>query len=242
MKKLIKEKFPFLIRIAGACFHFYLKNHYRLLSSEKVFTEIYKKNRWKGISQSGIGSSLEETEIIRKKLPKLFLELKVKSLLDIPCGDFYWFKEIELGSISYIGADIVEDIIIKNKKYENKNRTFIKLDLCYDSIPKVDLIFCRDLFQHLPTKDISKAITNIKKSYSKYLITSSHLSTKLNKEIIKGEYRELNLLLPPFSFPKPLKIIDEKFVREGFPMKSLLLWNVEDLPENLENAKLNRRN
>lgn len=32
----------------------------------------------------------------------------IKSILDIPCGDFSWMKKIELDGIEYIGADIVK--------------------------------------------------------------------------------------------------------------------------------------
>lgn len=35
----------------------------------------------------------------------------VRSVLDIPCGDFFWFKEIKLDLDSYIGGDIVAPLI-----------------------------------------------------------------------------------------------------------------------------------
>ena len=35
-------------------------------------------------------------------------------MLDIPCGDFYWMKEVDLKDIEYIGADIVDELIKKN--------------------------------------------------------------------------------------------------------------------------------
>lgn len=38
---------------------------YQFISSEKIFTDIYKNNRWKGLeSRSGIGSDLKSTEHI----------------------------------------------------------------------------------------------------------------------------------------------------------------------------------
>ena len=155
-------------------------------------------------------------------------------MLDIPCGDFNWLKEVDLDFLSYTGADIVSDIIHQNnERFAKKNREFIQMDILTDELPTVDLILCRDLFTHIPLHDIFKAINNIKKSHSTYLLASSHIlhpGVKANYEIITGQHRPINLLLSPFSFPKPLTIIDEKIsLKER--NKRLLLWKISDLPK-----------
>jgi len=200
------------------------------MSVETIFTDIYRKNKWSGVSRSGPGSELQQTETIRALLPELFKELQATSLLDIPCGDFFWLKEINLDFLSYVGADIVEDIIRYNRKhYSSWNRTFIKLDILTDILPKVELILCRDLLVHFSFNDIFKAVKNIRKSGSKYLLTTSFMSTAENHDIVTGTWHPLNLLLPPFSFPRPIKIIDEKSPVVAARNKSLILWNVSDL-------------
>ncbi len=200
------------------------------MSVEGIFTDIYRQNSWGGISKSGVGSDLIQTKIIRSELPSLFKELEVTSILDIPSGDFFWLKELDLRLLSYTGADIVEDLIIhNNEKYKLKNRKFVKLDILQDDLPKVDLILCRDLFIHFSFNDIWKSINNIKKSGSKYLLTTSYTTTKKNREIVTGEWHPLNLQIPPLSFPQPLRSIDEKpTIKQDFG-KSLLLWKVSDL-------------
>jgi len=202
-----------------------------LYPSESIFTEVYKQHVWgNGPSLSGEGSDLEHTKTLRNELPNLLQEFKVESMLDIPCGDFYWLKEVNLDFLTYIGADIVEHIIQENNnKYAKKNRTFMKLDISNYNLPKVDLIFCRDLFQHLSFKDIFKSLDNIKKSGSQYFLTSSHLSIKSNKDSVTGGARSLNLLHPPFSFPEPIKILSENFTEKESEDKSLLLWKINDL-------------
>jgi len=200
------------------------------MSVESIFTEIYRENRWSGISRSGVGSDLTQTKVIRAELPKIFSQLGISSILDIPCGDFFWLKEVDLGSIPYTGAEIVDEIIVKNKeKYAKKNRKFVKLDILNDRLPKVDLILCRDLFIHFSFNDIRKSLSRIKESNSKYLLTTSYISTKKNQDIATGEWRPLNLLIPPFSFPTPLRIINEKSTIKHDFSKSLLLWKVENL-------------
>jgi len=208
-----------------------LKEKFSVSTAEWVFTKIYQKNLFKGNeSRSGPGSSLEQTEIIRKKLPDLINELKIQSMLDIPCGDFFWLKEVDLNFIQYTGVDVVDDIISSNnKKYAKQNRNFIKLDILEDDLPKVNLVLCRDLLVHFSFNDIKKAVNNIKKSQSKYLLTTSFPNLKQNNDIITGEWRRLNFQIPPFSFPNPMKYILEKCTEKNCPDKSLLLYQIKDL-------------
>jgi len=203
-----------------------VKNH----SLESIFTEIYKKNIWLGKeSRSGPGSDLAKTEVIRKELPGLFKNLGITTLLDIPCGDFNWLKEVDLSFLFYIGADIVDDLVsLNNTNYSNKNRIFRKLDITKDNLPKVDLILCKDLFQHLSLGDIDKTIKNIKKSKPKFLLATSDIYSKENIDKVSGSIMPFNLLLPPFSFPKPRKIIVEKHIERGY-RRGHLLWSMDDI-------------
>ena len=206
------------------------KFRHKSMTSEEVFADIYRRNYWDGKeSRSGLGSDLNATEPIRQELPLLFKELNILSILDIPCGDFWWLKEIDLSFLSYAGGDIVDDILQQNnKKYKNENRNFVKLDVTKDNLPTVDLVFCRDLFIHLPVNDIIKSIKNIKKSGSKYLMTNSYEKVQKNNDTKPGGWRPLNLLLPPFSFPKPLKSLNEKPIKKNLD-KKLYLWEISDL-------------
>jgi hypothetical protein len=115
MKKLIKKFIP------GACVNYFNKLRRRVKlrqqSTYEVFTDIYRNNHW-GSSESisGEGSMIEQTQTLIIELGKLFKEKRFSSILDIPCGDFNWMKKVDLENIDYIGADIVEDLIEKNKK------------------------------------------------------------------------------------------------------------------------------
>jgi len=201
------------------------------MTNEDVFTEIYRTNFWNtNESRSGPGSDLIQTKTICKQLPKLFKELEITSILDIPCGDFFWLKEVNLDFLNYTGGDIVEDIITQNNlEYSKKNRRFVKLDLINDKLPKTDLILCRDVFPHFSFANIMESIKNIKKSGSKYLLTTSLISKKKNQDIITGDWRPLNLLAPPFNFPKPIFIINEHCSEKSSPDKSLLLWKIHSI-------------
>jgi hypothetical protein len=63
--------------------------------AKEVFTHHYQQNEWGDQeSISGPGSTLEYTANLRAKLPELCERLGVRPLLDAPCGDFNWVREI----------------------------------------------------------------------------------------------------------------------------------------------------
>ncbi len=180
-------------------------------------------------SVSGAGSSLEGTACIREQLPKLLRELEVKTLLDIPCGDWNWMSRINLPVDRYIGGDIVGELIEANQKsYGDDKHMFRVIDLCVDSLPNADLILCRDALIHFSENDIRRALSNIKDAGIRYLATTSFSATKINEKIITGiAWRHLNLQIAPFFFPPPKLQIADNFNR---PDQFLGVWPIDELP------------
>ncbi len=233
----IAKKIPILSSIYRI-----VKNRYEFFQlksqpPEAVFTNIYNNNRWGGTeSVSGLGSDIHQTELIIQELPSLFKEYQVESMLDIPCGDFHWMKNMDLSNIEYIGADIVDALIERNtQQYGNGGNRFQKINLINDSLPEVDLLFCRDCLVHLSFKDIWDALYNICASNSEYLLTTTFPGRDNNDDIATGQWRTLNLELSPFMLPKPLKLINEGCTEyEGaFADKALGLWKISEIQESL---------
>lgn len=200
-------------------------------SLKTVFTNIFLNNNWNSAeSVSGGGSSLEQTEILRFELQKFLDGYNIKSMLDVPCGDFNWMRKVNLTSVNYIGGDIVLPLIKLNRKKYSENK-FELIDLTKDKLPMVDLIFVRDCFVHLSFNDIKKAVENIKKSGGKYLLTTTFVSREINEDSQLGGWRPLNLCVAPFFFPKPMLLINEK-CSEGnglYSDKCMALWKIVDL-------------
>jgi len=211
-----------------------IKNIYNHLKSKRTFDKIYKRKGFKGgVSVSGPGSDLEQTKVLRSEIPNLLRDLKVKVLLDIPCGDFYWMEKVDLKGFNYLGGDIVKEIIELNKrKYSREDRSFLQVDLLNDKLSKADVLLCRDCLVHFSYRDIFRAINNIKRSPVKYLLTTTFTDRKKNFDIQMGQWRPLNLNLPPFNFPKPIKLINEKCTENNgiYKDKTLGLWKVETIP------------
>jgi hypothetical protein len=210
-----------------------LKQQGKELSTEETFREIFKSNHWSGdVSVSGQGSDDVQTREISIQIPKLVKTLGVKTFVDVPCGDFHWFSKMELELESYIGGDIIAEIVERNSRmYENGQRKFMKTDIIHDPLPVADLLLCRDCLVHLSFEDIQKAIRNIIKSDNTYLLTTTFPECQENKDIVTGDWRIINLEKPPFNFPKPISLINEKCT-EGdgtYADKSLGLWKISEL-------------
>jgi len=203
------------------------------INVHEKFKFIYESNFWDGgASVSGEGSDDIQTLQIRKYLPILIEQYNIITMLDLPCGDFNWMKDVNLKLEHYIGGDIVEDIIQQNiHKYSNSKREFKKLNIIDDELPQADLLFCRDCLVHLSYQDINKSIENIKSSGIKYLMATTFPDCEENKDITTGDWRILNLEKVPFNFPKPLFLLNENCTEgEGtYKDKSIGLWEVSEL-------------
>jgi hypothetical protein len=209
-------------------------------SSEKVFSEYYNQNAWgSGESRSGGGSELEATASIRRELPRIFEQCKIRTLIDAPCGDMNWIKLIISNLESYTGVDVVPDLIKNNEQcYGSERRRFLLLDLTREKVPKADMILCRHCLQHLTIDDNLKIIYNFKESRSEYLLITQYPNTTKNRDAARGEFWPRNLCIYPFDLPRPIEMIADGQIPPvlgGLPKEYgngecfLALWRIDDI-------------
>jgi len=182
-------------------------------------------------SVSGAAATLAETETLRAALPRIVKERRIASMLDIPCGDFHWMQHVPLDA-DYTGADIVPEIVAENQKHHGgERRRFVVLDATRDALPRVDLILCRDLLIHLGNRDTWSALRNFEGSGSRFLLTSHFAARADNVEIVSGDFRPVNLCQPPFNFPPPIEVVNERSALAGntFTDRSMALWQLSDV-------------
>lgn len=207
------------------------------LTLEERFERIYQTNLWSDTeSRSGAGSSLDATASLRISLPPLLHSLDTRRLLDVPCGDFNWMSQVDLTGIDYIGGDIVESIIETNRaRYESADRKFMRVDLTSGPLPDADVVLCRDCLVHFSFANIMAAFRTMRGSRARYLLTTTFLDREVNKDIVDGDWRPLNLVQAPFLLPPPHSVILEDCMEEGgaYADKALAVWRVSDLPTEL---------
>lgn len=190
----------------------------------QIFEDIYKTNGWQSDeSVSGHGSTLDATSCVRRELPKLFKELRVKNVLDIPCGDYNWWKEMDLPDVHYVGGDVVPEIIEANQKFSDEHHSFAVMDITEDLMQGYDLIFVRDLLGHFGEADLQLALACIRMSRPKYLLATTFPNSLNTLAIRTGQWRPLNLAYHCGLLP-PIRVISEG--NHIFKDKSLGLWKL----------------
>ena len=216
----------------------YEKDTFSLI--ENAFEHIYESNMWNDSqSRSGGGSEISATTTIRKVLPLIWEKYKIKTFLDVPCGDFNWMKEVDKTNIKYIGGDIVKEVIERNnEQYGTSQIKFEKIDITKDILPKVDMIFCKDCLQHLCYEGVFNALQNFKRSGAKYLMVTSYPLTLKNHDILDGDYRALNLLKSPFNLRKNYVFKVREKGKGGYVEmdKTMYLWRISDI--QMENKQI----
>ena len=190
-----------------------------------VFRGIFVDNRWDGTeSVSGPGSTMAASANIRAVLPGLLHELGVKTFLDAPCGDAFWISTCFPLDVHYIGADIVPEIIERNRLQRSELGEFRVLDIISDDLPHADLILVRDCFIHLPNAWVRKALANMRRANIRYLLTTTSPDLAANADIEVGGFRPVNMQAAPFNLPPPERLIVESEAAH----KQLGLWRLAE--------------
>ncbi|MEM1183213.1 MAG: class I SAM-dependent methyltransferase [Acidobacteriota bacterium] len=199
-----------------------------------VFIDIYRKNAWgDSASVSGPGSTVARAAAFIDDLVALLHEYKIRSLLDAPCGDGQWIGPVADAVERYVGLDIVPELIaeLNRRPKAGPQRRYGVGDLTRDPLPTVDLILCRDCLVHFSFADVARAVANMKRSGSRYLLTTTFEDREQNPEIETGAWRPLNFCAAPFHLPEPVATVDEKCLHTGgiYRDKRLGLWPLESV-------------
>jgi len=174
------------------------------MNNKEVFTDIYDSKMWKSDiagTLSGPGSDIECSYEYVEFLNKFINKHKIKSVLDLGCGDFNLMRHVNLKNIDYLGIDVVDCVIFQNKK-TYPNLSFICDDIInFDTITKTfDLYIIKDILQHLSFDSIKKIIDKLPSN--KYILVTNDIPpTPVTENIYcnNGEYHLIQLDKPPFN-------------------------------------------
>jgi 2-polyprenyl-3-methyl-5-hydroxy-6-metoxy-1,4-benzoquinol methylase len=186
---------------------------------EAAKSYIARKRKDAHESLSGPGSHLANTKECVQFISDIIKNYNIKSILDLGCGDWNWFKQIELNSSSYEGWDACDQMISDNQKfYGCSDITFRAKDIVTQNYPHVDLIICRDVLFHMQT-DIGTIITEKAKQACRYFISTSFNDVQNNIGIGKSSwgFYKINLNIEPFNLSKYLvsTIVETKNSHSG---------------------------
>ncbi|MBT9549930.1 MAG: class I SAM-dependent methyltransferase [Hydrogenophaga sp.] len=200
----------------------------------RVFGAIHSGNSWGDCeSSSGPGSTRERASQFLPDLIALVQSLGTRCLLDVPCGDFNWAAPLADAVDRYVGVDVVPALVSANEtRWSSPRRQFLCRDMVRQRLPDADLVLSRDALVHLCEEDVMRAIANLRRTGARYLVATTFVGDRSNEDIPTGAWRPLNLQRPPFGFPAPIALIDERCHHTGgiYSDKHLGVWRFEDLP------------
>jgi SAM-dependent methyltransferase len=164
-------------------FHEFVSAFCRLLPNSSLarycrrttFQIIYQDKLWgtDGNSPffSGFGSHTEAAAIYVDVMAAVIsTELKdlqtVATIVDLGCGDFSVGERLleRLPGVQYVGCDVVPDVIEHNRvRNGNKRVQFQTLDIVSQNLPEGDICLVRQVFQHIPNRDIACVLAKLRK-------------------------------------------------------------------------------
>jgi SAM-dependent methyltransferase len=202
----------------------------RVVSPRQSFRYIYRHRLWGGESPSGSGSTEHCTRVARAALGELVRGRGLRSICDVPCGDWNYMRLVDLSGIEYFGGDIVPELVERlRQEHGGPGRRFDVVDLTSDPLPASDLVLVRDCFIHLSNADVQRALRNIRSSGSRWLLTTNWMNGgRANPDIKTGRWRRIDLRRPPFGLPEPVQTFYEQYPTE--PDRALCLWSVAGIP------------
>jgi SAM-dependent methyltransferase len=180
---------------------------------------------WGG--SSGPGSDPFYNLSYRGFLESFIVLNRIRSIIDIGCGDWQFSKFLCLNGVNYLGLDIVGALIEENsRRYGGQNIRFRKMPGNKRDLPPANLLVMKDVLQHLPNAEIMDFHRTVFGKFQYCLITNSYrkLETGTNHDILPGEFRCLDLKAPPFSFPGAYVLQFSTGVWEE--IRTLLITNV----------------
>lgn len=202
------------------------------MNLEERFSRIVSSNAW-GSKETpcGPGSTIEACAEIIERLPLWIRALKIKSVVDLGCGDFHWLKEVDLSGLEYDGYDIVRSAVESARKYASKNIRFHHADILSIDIKRADLILCKDVLIHLPDQDVLTLLRHIRENGSHFLAstTAPGWPNIFRAGMNAGEFGPIDLQQTPYDLNVPIDMIEVPR-KETNPKKFLALFDLTPAP------------
>lgn len=155
----------------------------RPASSEAIFRGIYSRRLWGSDNDSESpfysGRGSREPKIVTPYVNAVvkFLDsvTDIPSVVDIGCGDFHVGSQIRPFCGPYIAGDILPELVEHNRqKFAELNVDFRILDITLSRLPRTDVVFVRQVLQHLSNSQIQGFLSRISGS-CEWLIVTEHL-------------------------------------------------------------------
>lgn len=189
VKQIVKSLLPIPIRQAVRKYRSRKRyEKYKGLTTQQVFAKVHEHGVWgksdDPASRIYSGSGSHDKNIVLpyiQAVQNYLLSFDTRpNVVDLGCGDFYVGSRIRAFCGSYTACDIVPDLISYNReKYSDLNVDFRILNLTKDELPKANIVFIRQVLQHLSNHQIMHALPR-RASHYEFMVITEHLPSTKN--------------------------------------------------------------
>lgn len=176
---------------------------------EERFETIYREKLW-GVNEdnegySGGGSEIKNVLPFYQYLIQFIKDYRIRSVVDLGCGDWTFSKWIDWTGIDYIGYDVVASVVEKNReKYGSDHIRFVHANFLTQDIPDADLMLCKHVLQHMPNCDVFsflKLLSQFKHSLilNAMPVGQINIDYPVQERFPFWEDRGIDITLPPFN-------------------------------------------
>lgn len=159
---------------------------------QTIFTPQYR-------DASGPGSTRSITRPYRRFLESFIKDHRLKTILDLGCGDMEVMSRVDLRKAKYLGVDVISERVARNAK-KHPDLKFKRGDARTFSVDGFDLVIIKDVLQHWSNDEVKVWIDRFLASSAKMaLVTNCNYGPTVNTNIPTGTWRALDLTKPPFS-------------------------------------------
>ncbi len=220
------------------------RKEFAALDVEAAFTRIYHQNLWGEATGPGerfcSGDGSRDALVVETYVSAVSAYLQSlgakPNVVDLGCGDFSVGSRIRPYADRYIACDIVRPLIEFNRsRFETLGVDFRVCNIIEDEIPSGDIVFVRQVLQHLSNEQISTLLPRLTARFPVIVVTEhlpSSASFVANQDKSAGPDIRLTaadgpsgvvLTAPPFNLkPSAQRQLCEVLVEDG-RIQTLLL-------------------
>ncbi|WP_445167260.1 methyltransferase [Mycolicibacterium sp. Dal123E01] len=148
-------------------------------STQEIFEAVYEKRMW-GVgpvdARYSSGSGSHDSDVVGPYVAAV--SSLIESLesppdaVDLGCGDFAIGSRLRPLFNRYTACDVVPGVLEQNRvQYRALDVDFRLVDIAKDELPAGDIVFVRQVLQHLSNEKISRALGAIKDTYAQLVLT-----------------------------------------------------------------------
>ncbi|MCW3000032.1 MAG: hypothetical protein JWN65_3581 [Solirubrobacterales bacterium] len=164
------------------------------MSTPDIFESIYQEGLWgahpDGDLSSGRGSHDEVIVVPYVAAVRDFLtSLGPVDVVDLGCGDFNVGSQVRDACGAYVACDVAASVIARNReKFADLDVDFRVLNMLEDPLPEGDVVFIRQVLQHLSNDQIAQVLPRL--GQYRWAVITEHLPSDgqfvPNLDIIPG--------------------------------------------------------